>query len=96
MSADSRLKRFLVDRAPLDEEFIGQHQGRGGGQTGCKVFRRAIGFSGLGQRFDFQIVFFSQPGKHLHEAPSGFAHRFVEKDAQLDHFISPVRAIPIA
>jgi hypothetical protein len=77
MAADGGLQLFFIYITALYDKLIIDHDGRGFWQTQFGVFFGTILLEGSGCRFDFQFIFFPQPGDYFREMPSGLAARLV-------------------
>lgn len=77
MAKDGRLQFFFIYIAALHDKFITDHDGWGFWQPHFGIFFGTILLEGPGSGFDFQIIFFPQPGDYFSEMLSGFSAGFV-------------------
>ena len=77
MATDRRFKRFLRNRSPLNDSFIGDHDGGSGGQACGQILGAPVRIPGFRYGFDGQVVLFLQPGEQFRKMRSGLPFRFV-------------------
>ncbi len=73
MEADGSLQFFFSYIAALNDKFIPDHDGWGFWQPQFGIFFGAILLEGFGSGFDFQVIFFPQPGDYFSEMLSRLA-----------------------
>jgi hypothetical protein len=73
MPADGSLQLFFIDITALHDKRISDHDGRGFREPQFGVFFGAILLEGFGSGFDFQVIFFPQPGDYFSEMLSRLA-----------------------
>ena len=73
MAADGRLQLLFIYIAALHDKLISDHDGRGFREPQFGVFFGTILLEGPGCGFDFQFIFFPQPGDNFSKMPSRLA-----------------------